>query len=187
MNYLNVLCVGDSQTYGARTYGCYPLYLAQILSEQTPYAWRAISRSQNGDRARELWFRVNEILDGIHDTHQACVMIGTNDVANDVDLGLFEEYLRQVVRAFSVKKYKAVYVAEIPPLFPDGHVFFPKHTAQRRDAYNAAIRRVVAEAPQARMVVLSALARDSYEDPVHFNEKGNRLVAEAFAKEILAL
>ncbi len=37
MHYQNLLCIGDSQTFGARTYGCYPLYLAQILTEHTPY------------------------------------------------------------------------------------------------------------------------------------------------------
>jgi len=27
MNYQRIACWGDSQTFGARTYGCYPLYL----------------------------------------------------------------------------------------------------------------------------------------------------------------
>ena len=99
MHYQNLLCLGDSQTFGARSYGCYPLYLAQTLSARTPYEWRAINRSQNGFTARDLWFKLNDEIDGIRDTYQACLLIGTNDVGNGTDPQLFAEYYRQILRA----------------------------------------------------------------------------------------
>lgn len=186
MNYQNILCVGDSLTFGARSYGCYPLHLAAMLSKRTPYAWRAINDSRSGDRARELWFRVNLLLDQVQDTFQACVLIGTNDAANSVSVDLFAEYYRQILRAFAVKKYRMVLCGEVPPVFPDGHVFFPKDSAARRDEFNEAIRLVVAESPIARLVQFPSLDRSGYEDSVHFNEEGNRRVAEAFVREILS-
>ena len=185
MHYQNLLCIGDSQTFGARTYGCYPLYLAQILTKQTPYHWRTINRSVNGYTARELWFLLSNEIEIITDTYQACVLIGTNDVGNETPLDLFEEYYRQIVRALLIKKYKAIFCGEIPPIYPDGHIFFSKDTIERRDQYNAIIRKVSAENKNSFWVPLDGLSRDCYVDPVHFNEQGNRLVAESFTKAIL--
>lgn len=185
MNYQNILCVGDSQTFGARTYGCYPLYLAKILSERGPYHWRAINRSLNRCTARDLWFAVNATLDGVHDTFQACVLIGTNDVGERTDPELFEEYYRQILRAFFIKRFKVVFAGEIPPIHPDGHVYFDRGAVGRRDQFNDIIVKVVSECPDARHVCLPGLDRECYEDPVHFNELGNLRVAEAFARRIL--
>ena len=89
MHYQNLLCIGDSQTFGARTYGCYQLYLAQTLTQQTPYQWRTINRSVNGYTARELWFLLNNEIEVISDTYQVCVLIGTNDVGHETPLDLF--------------------------------------------------------------------------------------------------
>lgn len=187
MNYQNILCVGDSQTFGARTYGCYPLYLAQILSTKTPYQWRTINRSTNGYTARDLWFMLNREIDTIDDTFQACLLIGTNDCGENKDCNLFEEYYRQILRMFAVKHYRAVFCGEIPPIYPDGHIFFSKATIERRERLNHVIEKVVSEFPQAYLVKMEGLSRDCYEDPVHFNEKGNLLVAEAFSTAIQKL
>lgn len=185
MNYQNLLCVGDSQTFGARSYGCYPLHLARILCQRTPYQWRTINHSANGATARDLWFMANRAVERVADTYQACVLIGANDVGNESDLDLFAEYYRQILRAFFVKRYKAVYCGEIPPIHADGHAFFARVSDQARAQYNAALAAVVAEWPRAHLVRFAGLTRDAYEDPVHFNEEGNRRVAEAFAAAIL--
>jgi lysophospholipase L1-like esterase len=185
MHYQNLLCIGDSQTFGARTYGCYPLYLAQMLTQQTPYQWRAINRSVNGYTARDLWFLLSNEIEFISDTYQVCVLIGTNDVGNETPLELFEEYYRQIVRAFLIKKYKAIFCGEIPPIFPDGHIFFRKETVERRNQYNDAIRKISAENKRIHYTPINGLNRDCYVDSVHFNEQGNQVVAEAFAQAIL--
>lgn len=184
MNYQKVLCIGDSQTFGARTYGCYPLHLARILTAKTPYAWQTINRSTNGHTARDLWFRLPGELDAVRHVFQTCLLIGTNDVGEGKPLELFTEYYRQILRALCIAGMKAVYCAEIPPIHADGHVFFSRDTIERRLAFNAAIRQVVEEFPNAWLTKLGELDRDCYEDPVHFNEAGNIAVAEAFAAEI---
>ncbi len=187
MNYQNILCVGDSQTFGARSYGCYPLYLAKLLSEKTPYEWRAINQSANGMTARDLWFHLNGIIDTIGDTFQACMLIGANDVGERTDTGLFEEYYRQILRTFSIKKYKAVFCGGIPPIHPGGHIFFTRESVSLRDVFNDVIRKVVAEFAKAHFVALDELDRECFEDPVHLNERGNAKVAELFSETIMKL
>ncbi|MCE7914491.1 MAG: SGNH/GDSL hydrolase family protein [Nitrosomonas sp. PRO4] len=185
MHYQNLLCIGDSQTFGARTYGCYPLYLAQILTARTPYQWRAINRSVNGYTARDLWFLLNQDIETIGDTYQACVLIGTNDVGNETPIELFEEYYRQILRTLLIKRYKAIFCGEIPPIYPDGHIFFCKNTVELRDQYNNVIKALCAESKSTVWVPINDLNRACYVDPVHFNEQGNRLVAESFSIAIL--
>lgn len=187
MNYQNILFAGDSQTFGARTYGCYPIHLTQILSKESPYIWRAINCSRNGNTARDLWFQLNHDINLIQDTYQACVLIGTNDVGESKDISIFEEYYRQILTAFAVHRYRAVFCGEIPPIYADGHVFFHKKVVGRRDAFNNIIRKVVMEFSIAHYVPIKNLNRDYYEDPVHFNEMGNMEMAKCFAEIIKSL
>ena len=184
MNYQNIVCWGDSQTFGARSYGCYPMYLAGILGKRTSYLWRAINYSTNGDTVRDLWFRLGTELPLVRDTYQACILIGANDVGRGSPLELFEEYYRQVLLALQIRGFLAVYCGEIPPIWPDGHPFFSSDTTVRRGLYNEKLRAAVAASPIARLVRLGDLARDGYTDPVHLNELGNERVAQAFADAI---
>jgi lysophospholipase L1-like esterase len=186
MNYQNLLCVGDSQTFGARSYGCYPLYLAKLLTERSPYEWRTINMSANGYTTRDLWFRLNVDLETVQNTRQACMIIGANDVGENKDPDIFEEYYRQILRLFLIKNFKIVWCGEIPPIHPDGHVYFDRGTQERRAICNARIERVTREAEHSRIVRFEGLDRSYYEDPVHLNEAGNRLLADAFAQAILA-
>jgi len=187
MNYQNLICFGDSQTFGARSYGCYPLYLGKFLSEQTPYQWRTINRSVNGFTARDLWFKINQEIDALSDTFICCLMIGTNDVGNGTDIELFSEYYTQILRTLVIKKFKVIICGEIPPIFPDGHSFFERPTSELRLDYNMALRESVAKFSRARTISLDHLTREHYEDPVHFNEKGNIAIAQAFATAVSTL
>lgn len=186
MNYQNMLCLGDSQTFGARTYGCYPVHLARLLTERTPYQWRTINRSVNGYTARDLWFKIGEEIDGIADAFQACLLIGTNDVGNDTDIDLFAEYYRQILRTLAIKGYRAVFCADLPPIHADGHVFFARDVVPRREAFNERIRDLVAESPIAHLVQVGEMGRHLYVDPVHFSEAGNLHLAECFCAQVVA-
>ena len=186
MNYQNVLCLGDSQTFGARTYGCYPIHLARSLAQATPYTWRVINKSVNGFTARDLWFKVNDELALVDDTYQACLLIGTNDVGRDSDPELFAAYYDQILVALAVHGMQVVHCGEIPPIHPDGHVFFDRDAVARRDRFNKRLQDVVDAHPIASPVTFGNMPRDLYEDPVHFNERGNEHVAAAFCDAITA-
>jgi lysophospholipase L1-like esterase len=184
MDYQKIVCWGDSQTFGARSYGCYPLYLAKILNAETRYVWRAINRSTNGHTARDLWFRLSTELATLHDVYQACILIGTNDVGNGSDLDLFEEYYRQILTSLKLSGLRVAYCGEIPPIWADGHAFFSEKTSARREDYNARVHKAVAESGIGRLVRFSELSLDCYTDPVHLNEKGNAAIARSFADAI---
>jgi len=187
MVYQNIVCYGDSQTFGARTYGNYPLYLAKILSEETEYAWRTINRSVNGYTARDLWFKINDEIDGIQDTVQVCLMIGTNDCKTiSPDMGqLFKEYLRQILRSFFIKGY-TVFFAGIPPIYSKGQIPWTKRSERKRFVLNQIIKDITSEpSPFLHYVDMESLREEHYADAVHFNEKGNEKVAKLFANHIL--
>jgi lysophospholipase L1-like esterase len=186
VNYQTIACWGDSQTFGARTYGCYPLHLARILNDQTRYTWQAINLSTNGHTVRNLWMRLAHDLAAISDVHQACVLIGANDVGNESPLDLFAEYYRQVLHALQIRRFRAVYCAEIPPIFADGHAFFSAESERRRGAYNEQIAAIVAATPVAKLVKLGDLGAECFCDPVHPSETGNVQIAERFARAIMA-
>lgn len=185
MDYQKIVCWGDSQTFGARSYGCYPLYLAKILNAETRYVWRAINFSTNGHTARDLWFRLGPELATLQDIYQACILIGTNDVGNGSDLDLFEEYYRQSLTSLELSGIRVAYCGEIPPIWTDGHAFFPTETSARREDYNLRLRQVVEGSSIARLVTFPDLSIDCYTDPVHLNEKGNAAIARAFANAIV--
>ena len=185
MNYQKLVCWGDSQTVGARTYGCYPLYVGKILNEKTRYSWYVHSLGTNGDTARDLWLRISKELLALTDIHQACILIGTNDVGNGTPLDLFEEYYRQILIGLQVNGYRVAFCGEIPPIWPDGNAHFSKKTAPRRDKYNQRVRQVVSESSIAQLIEFPALTSECYTDPVHLNESGNRVIAEHYADAIM--
>jgi lysophospholipase L1-like esterase len=184
VNYQNIACWGDSQTFGARSYGCYPLYLAQALNADTRYRWRALNFSTNGHTARDLWFRLAHELPMVHDIYQACVLIGTNDVGNGTAPEVFAEYYRQILDALAIARFRVIYCGEIPPILADGHSFFARDTASSRERYNEIVSKAVADCPRAKLVRFPDMDGTHYCDPVHFTEAGNRYVAQCFAREV---
>lgn len=184
MNYQRVVCWGDSQTYGARTYGCYPLHLVRLLNRDTRYIWNALPLCQNGHTVRDLWFRLCEDLLRVKDTCQACVLIGANDVGNQTPLPLFQEYYKQALDALAISGFRVVHCGEIPAIFPDGHAYFSSDTEGRRQDYNSVIDEIVTESTIARLVRFPELGDSHFVDPVHFSEDGNIAVATSFAESI---
>jgi hypothetical protein len=120
------------------------------------------------------------------DVYQACILIGANDVGNESPLDLFEEYYRQILHALRVRHFRVVFCGDIPPIWADGHAFFPAESERRRSAYNERIHRVVSANPIAKLVKLSDLGPDAFCDPVHLSENGNQLVAGRFAEAVMA-
>jgi len=186
MNYQKIACWGDSQTFGSRTYGCYPMHLVQLLDADSRYTWAATNLSENGLCARDLWFRIGTEASQLDDFHQVCLLIGANDASNGTPVKLFAEYYRQILNHLLVNKFRAIYCGEIPPMDADGHAFFTREAAARVSQYNQAIEVVVRGVPEARLVRFPSLDSSCFVDPAHFNEKGNYEVAKSYAAAIRA-
>ena len=187
MNYQNIVCFGDSLAFGARTYGCFPLRLAALLTERTQYEWRVMNVSQNAATARSLWFRLNDGSIDLGDVYLACILIGTNDAASRSPVDLFGEYYRQVLRTLAIRRFKAVFCGTIPPLHCDGHAFFTREAEEHRPALNLELRRTAEQSRIARVVDLESVGRELCVDPAHLNEKGNDFVAGLFADAVQKL
>lgn len=183
-NYQRIACWGDSQTYGARTYGCYPLHLVKDLNETTRYTWSALNLSTNGHTARDLWFRLATDLSGIQDVHRACILIGANDVANATPVKLFSEYYRQILTTLVLSGVRKIHCGEIPPMNPDGHAFFSRESCDEHATYNAELADVVNQCPSANLVRFPDLDAECFVDPAHFSELGNERVARSYAEAI---
>lgn len=184
MNYQKIVCWGDSQTFGARSYGCYPLYMIRALNSETRYTWNALSICKNGYTARDLWFRLSSDLLNIHDTKQACVLVGANDVGNSTPIDLFSEYYKQILDALKIAQFRVVHCGEIPRILADGHPYFAKDCEVRRAEYNAAVEDVVSRSSIAKLVRFPELGESHLVDPVHFSEQGNLAIAQAFAASV---
>lgn len=184
ISYQRIVCWGDSQTVGARTYGCYPLYLVMTLEASTRYRWSTSNLATNGHTVRDLWFRVPHELVGIRDCFQACILIGANDVAAGTDPDLFDAYYRQILTTLEIGGWRVAHCGEIPPIWPDGHAFVDRSAQSRRDEYNARLHALVDDSRIARLVEFRDLDPECFVDPLHFSERGNRSVADAFADSI---
>ena len=134
---------------------------------------------------RTLWFELPQQLATMTDVYHACLLIGANDAGNESPLDLFEEYYRQILHALRVRRFRAVFCAEIPPIFADGHAFFSAESERRRGAYNERIEAAVAATPIAKLVKLGDLGPEAFCDPVHPSETGNEQIAERFARAIV--
>jgi lysophospholipase L1-like esterase len=171
VNYQNILCYGDSQTCGARTYTSWPHYLALEMEKRDGKRWNVIERAVCGYTAKDLLKMIQ--MDNIPDCIQACVLIGTNDCKGMTKPLVFKDYIHRIDTAFKIKHIEPIF-AKIPPLYLFGGdmPYRYKHKLHRIELNNF-IEGIDLD-----------LKKDCYEDAVHFNDKGNREVAKLFAEAI---
>lgn len=177
-------CFGDSLTYGARTVGCWPAYLAKILTARSRYAWQLRNHAVNGHTVRDLWFVVNATVTPTDNGEPALVLIGTNDCKALTHPLLFELYFQQVLTALTMHGRIAV-VGTVPLIVSRGRPPYRRAAERHRVALNAVIRRVAQELA-VTTVDLRLVARDLI-DGVHPTEGGHQKVAAAFAEVLLQL
>lgn len=175
---------GDSLTFGARTYGNYPLFLGQILRQETGLEWIVRNRGVNENTARELWFRVSETVASEPSRHVACVVIGTNDAKNLTDVKVFEEYYEQILAQLAANQWTVI-ACDIPLIISRGRLPYTKRAEAHRLTLNKAIARVTGRRNVLRVSV--PLTADDLIDGVHLTERGNVRMAQAFAGAVLSL
>ena len=80
-----VLCVGDSNTYGAGAStpdGSYPSQLAALLQERDPDRWHVVNGGYPGRNSAELLHELPGLLHR-HQPDLVCILIGTNNRWSD--------------------------------------------------------------------------------------------------------
>jgi len=175
-----ILCLGDSLTYGARDeYGrSYPAELGKIMTKKTGEFYICHNYGINGETSSDLLRRSWGIIKGNSDCKIMLLMIGTNDTKKPTPLDIYADNLRQIIqsaRAFDM----TVIIATLPAL---GFSPFYLHNQEYIDVYNTVIKKIAEE------LNLITCAMDDLEDylidGVHFNHEGYKEIARRWAKKI---
>jgi lysophospholipase L1-like esterase len=186
MIYQNVLCIGDSQTSGARSYFGYPEALAEALSERTGLVWNCVNAGVARETLIQIYRRTQHLVREFDDVVIACVLAGCNDTRMDRRTGVreFGMIYRQLLNLLRISRYVGLFVGTIPPI-QDGFGFIPydENSRRLREEYNAVIGSLCAEMEIS--LVDTTMGRENYVDAVHFNERGSRTLGARFADAIL--
>ena len=178
-----IVCLGDSLTYGARDrYGrSYPAELGKILSSVTGEFYICHNYGINGETSSDLLRRSWHILKSNSAAKICLLMIGTNDTKLPMPLDIYEDNMRQIIKSIRANG-KTPIVATLPDLE------FSPYYMQNRDyilKYNQVILRLSTE--MNFLVCRMDNLKDHLIDGVHFTHEGYKEVAKRWAKTIMSL
>ena len=178
-----ILCLGDSITYGARDrYGrSYPAELGKIMYENTGEFYYCHNYSVCGDTSSDLLRKAWNASCSHKEAKLALIMIGTNDTQKGIPEHIYEDNLRQIVSVVKVNG-KFPIVATLPELS-----FTPLYLKNRDyiKKYNKIIKRLSSELSYE--VCDMSHTEKYYIDGVHYTHEGYNLIAQKFADKILSL
>jgi|TARA_R110000796_G_C14560180_1_gene434778 lysophospholipase L1-like esterase len=175
-----ILCIGDSLTYGARDpyKRCYPAELGRMMAEETNEFYYCHNFGINGETSSDLQKRAWGNVSSRSNSKIMILLIGTNDTQIEMPKSIYEDNIRQIIsigRVFDMK----VIVGNIPDLG-----FTPLYLSSSYiDEYNLVIKRLSKEM-KFDTVDLSGIEMI---DGCHFTHDGNIEVAKRFKKCILGL
>tara|TARA_R110000744_G_scaffold231725_2_gene349852 strand:- start:25 stop:573 length:549 start_codon:yes stop_codon:yes gene_type:complete len=175
-----ILCLGDSLTYGARDrYGrSYPAELGKLLSEKTNEFYICHNYGINGETSSDLLRRSWGIIKSNQDCKIMLLWIGTNDTKSPIPLDIYEDNLRQIINSARAHGMNVI-VATIPEL---GFSPFYLNNTEYTKKYSKVVRDLSAK------LDLQVVNMDNMEkyliDGVHFSHEGNLEIAKRFAKII---
>lgn len=175
-----ILCLGDSLTYGARDqYGrSFPVELGKIMSEKTGEFYICHNYGVNGETSSDLLRRAWNIIKANQDCKIMTLWIGTNDTKNPTPLDIYEDNLRQIILCAKVFGMRVI-IGTIPKL-----TFSPFYMNNRdyTDKYSLVVRKV---AKDLSIEICNFEGMEKYLiDGVHFTNEGNVEIAKRFSKII---
>jgi lysophospholipase L1-like esterase len=175
-----VLCLGDSLTYGARDrYGrSYPAELGKVLSEKTNEFYICHNYGINGETSSDLLRRSWNIIKSHQDCNIMLLWIGTNDTKIPTPADIYYDNLRQIINSARVFGMRVI-LGTIPKL-----TFSPFYMNNREytKEYTEEVYKI------AKDLCVEVCSFDKMEkyliDGVHFTHEGNIEIAKRFSKII---
>lgn len=193
MIYQKVLCIGDSQTFGARSKAGYPEYLSTLMREKTEkkVEWVCVNEGVNHETVLQILRRSDRVLAAYPGVFLVCLLAGTNDTRGDklTPLGLFGDLYRQlVVRVLATRGDVMLFPATIPiPMTGFAHLPYRSESKTHAREINCVIEKLAQEYGLSQNLVrLDDLGEEYFVDAVHFNDAGCQEVARRFADKILS-
>jgi lysophospholipase L1-like esterase len=178
-----IVCLGDSLTYGARDrFGrSFPAELGRILYEKTGEFYICHNYGVNGHTSSDLQRRAWGHLKSNPGARIATLLIGTNDTKSPTCLEVYKDNLRQII--MSCKAHgKIVFLGTLPAL--GFSPYYIKNT-EYINKYNKVIKDLSKEY-DCVICDLSNLEKFLI-DGVHFTYEGNLEIASRFAEAILSV
>tara|TARA_R100000951_G_scaffold94750_1_gene83640 strand:- start:382 stop:933 length:552 start_codon:yes stop_codon:yes gene_type:complete len=175
-----IVCLGDSITYGARDrYGrSYPAELAKMLAEDTGEFYYCHNYGICGETSSDLLRRSWSNISSHPGAKIMLLMIGTNDTQKGISPAIYEDNIRQIV---SISKCygQTVIVATLPeleftPLYLNNKDYIKK--------YNKVLEKLSKELG---FIICDMSGTEKfYIDGVHYTHEGNLELANRFYKKI---
>jgi len=180
-----IVCLGDSLTYGARDrYGrSYPAELGSILSKKTGEFYICHNYGINGETSSDLLRRSWSILKSNAGSKICLLMIGTNDTKIPIPPEVYRDNIEQLIKSIRANG-KTPIVGLLPEL-----QFSPYYIRNREyiKVYNQILETLSAEENlNFKTCDMSGLGSFLI-DGVHFTHEGYNEVAKRWAKCILSL
>jgi lysophospholipase L1-like esterase len=175
-----ILCLGDSLTYGARDrYGrSYPAELGKILSNKTNEFYICHNYGINGETSSDLLRRSWGIIKSNQDCKIMLLWIGTNDTKVPTPLDIYEDNLKQIINSAKAHGMNVI-VATVPelgfsPFYLNNKDYTKKYSKIVRDLSKKLNFKVVEMEGMEKYLI----------DGVHFTHEGNLEIAKRFSEVI---
>lgn len=178
-----ILCLGDSLTYGARDrYGrSYPAELGKILTKKTGEFYVCHNHGINGETSSDLLRRSWNIMKSNRSCKIMLLMIGTNDTKMPIPVSVYCDNLTQIILSSKANGMTPI-VGTLPEL-----EFSPYYQEHREytDLYSKEVLRLAKE--YKFMTCDMSNMRSYLIDGVHFDNEGYTELANRWAEKILSL
>lgn len=178
-----ILCLGDSITYGARDeYGrSYPAELGSILTKLTGEYYHCHNYSKCGDTSSDLLRKTWNAAKSHKEAKIALIMIGTNDTQIPIPEEIYRDNLRQIITIVRLHG-KTPILANLPSL---GYTPLYLKNCDYIDRYNKIIDDM---SKTMGFEVCNMKGTEKYYiDNVHYTNEGYKELAKRFADKILNL
>ncbi|HHZ95640.1 MAG TPA: SGNH/GDSL hydrolase family protein [Flavobacteriales bacterium] len=180
-----IVCLGDSLTYGARDrYGrSYPAELGSIMSRKTGEFYICHNYGINGETSSDLLRRSWGTLRSNNGAKICLLMIGTNDTKVPIPTHIYRDNMTQLIKSIRANG-KVPIVATLPELR-----FSPYYVSNRDyiEVYNQVIETLAAKENLNFVTCDMSGLGDHLIDGVHLTHEGYKEVAERWSKAILLL
>jgi lysophospholipase L1-like esterase len=175
-----ILCLGDSITYGARDqYGRSPtVELSRVMKEETGEIYICHNHGVSGDTSADLLRRTWGACNSSSRSNIATIMIGTNDTQKSIPPSIYKDNLLQIIDICKIHGMNPI-ISTLPKIG-----FTPLYYRNSRliKDYNEIIERVSGDLG----IILCDMAgiEKYYVDGVHFYNEGHKEIARRWASTI---
>ena len=176
-----ILCLGDSLTYGARDEhkSSYTVELSRILREKTKETYICHNEGISGETSSDLLRRAWRNVKSNKESKLCVLLIGTNDTQINNPPHIFEENIKQIINIVKIHKMNLI-LCTLPKL---GFTTLYLKNSKNIELYNEIIKKLSKEY-NLYLCDLSGIEK-YYVDGVHLNHEGNIDLANRVAKVFL--